>query len=259
MFKKIFKNNSKVSTMSQGYTAFTLAEVLITLGVIGVIAAITIPILLQATSKQTYATSLKKFYVNFNQVLQQVNLDNSCTNDLKCTKLFASGTTQTSLGTNLVKYFKITKDCGVSTTDNCFASATNSNYDDSGSTDSYNRMDGYKFLTVDGMSVYIENYIDNCTSSWSSGVGTDYMSQVCGLVAVDVNGPQKPNRWGIDAFFFFITNAHGSVLYPMGGINDKSWGVEHWWNGTNKTCQTGATIGYYCAGRVIDDGWEMKY
>ena len=40
--------------------AFTLAEVLITLGIIGVVAAITLPILIQKYQKQVWVNQLKK-------------------------------------------------------------------------------------------------------------------------------------------------------------------------------------------------------
>lgn len=42
--------------------AFTLAEVLITLGIIGVVAALTMPMLIGHFEKTTTATKLKKFY-----------------------------------------------------------------------------------------------------------------------------------------------------------------------------------------------------
>jgi len=41
---------------------FTLAEVLITLGIIGVVAALTLPTLLQNHKRQVYSTQLKKTY-----------------------------------------------------------------------------------------------------------------------------------------------------------------------------------------------------
>lgn len=44
--------------------AFTLAEVLITLGIIGVVAAMTIPVLLVNTTSQKYRSKLKKNYFN---------------------------------------------------------------------------------------------------------------------------------------------------------------------------------------------------
>ncbi len=49
--------------------AFTLAEVLITLGIIGVIAALTLPGLLAEYSKLVVETKLKKFYSQINQAI----------------------------------------------------------------------------------------------------------------------------------------------------------------------------------------------
>ncbi|MDD3236469.1 MAG: type II secretion system protein [Candidatus Gastranaerophilales bacterium] len=50
---------------------FTLAEVLITLVIIGVIAALTIPALLNNTNNEEYRTAGKKAYATLNQALQQ--------------------------------------------------------------------------------------------------------------------------------------------------------------------------------------------
>ena len=50
-------------------SAFTLAEVLITLGIIGIIAAITIPILIQNYKNNVVETRLKKMYSIMNQAI----------------------------------------------------------------------------------------------------------------------------------------------------------------------------------------------
>ena len=52
-----------------GEAAFTLAEVLITLGIIGVVAAITIPTLVQNYRQHVVETRLQKFYTTFNQAI----------------------------------------------------------------------------------------------------------------------------------------------------------------------------------------------
>ena len=49
--------------------AFTLAEVLITLGIIGVVAAMTMPVLIQKHRNQEVEVRLKKFYSSYNQAL----------------------------------------------------------------------------------------------------------------------------------------------------------------------------------------------
>lgn len=56
--------------------AFTLAEVLITLGIIGVVAAMTLPALVQNYKEQETVTRVKKFYSVFSQAYAQAILDN---------------------------------------------------------------------------------------------------------------------------------------------------------------------------------------
>ncbi len=55
--------------------AFTLAEVLITLGIIGIVAAMTMPALIQDTKKQQASSRLKKFISVINQALISAELD----------------------------------------------------------------------------------------------------------------------------------------------------------------------------------------
>ena len=55
--------------------AFTLAEVLITLGIIGVVAALTIPTLMANHRKQVVETSLEKFYSTMNQAIKMAEVD----------------------------------------------------------------------------------------------------------------------------------------------------------------------------------------
>ena len=55
---------------------FTLAEVLITLGVVGVISAMTLSSVINHYQKQATVNKLKKFYTNMNQVLMQAKADN---------------------------------------------------------------------------------------------------------------------------------------------------------------------------------------
>lgn len=51
------------------FDAFTLAEVLITLGIIGVVAALTLPNLISSYKKNIVETRLKKFYSVINQAI----------------------------------------------------------------------------------------------------------------------------------------------------------------------------------------------
>ena len=55
--------------------AFTLAEVLITLGIIGVVAAMTLPALVQKNNNRVVETRLMKFYSAINQAVKMAEVD----------------------------------------------------------------------------------------------------------------------------------------------------------------------------------------
>lgn len=60
----------------RGLTGFTLAEVLITLGIIGVVAALTMPALIANHKKTVVETRLAKFYSTINQAIIRSEADN---------------------------------------------------------------------------------------------------------------------------------------------------------------------------------------
>ena len=61
--------------MNKRRIAFTLAEVLITLGIIGVVAAMTLPALIQKNNNRVVETRLAKFYTTFNQAIQLAEVE----------------------------------------------------------------------------------------------------------------------------------------------------------------------------------------
>lgn len=58
------------------HAAFTLAEVLITIGIIGIVATITIPTLMTKYAKKRTETQLKAFYSKINQTLKMSAAEN---------------------------------------------------------------------------------------------------------------------------------------------------------------------------------------
>ena len=58
------------STQNDKKLAFTLAEVLITLGIIGIVAAMTLPAVIADSRKEATAAKVKKFYNTINNALQ---------------------------------------------------------------------------------------------------------------------------------------------------------------------------------------------
>lgn len=59
----------------QKYVAFTLAEVLITLGIIGVVAAMTLPALVSKYQKQVTVNRLKRSYTTLSQMFNMARKD----------------------------------------------------------------------------------------------------------------------------------------------------------------------------------------
>jgi len=252
----IVNKKPEVLTISGGNKGFTLAEVLITLGIIGIVAAMTIPTLIANNQKIQYVTALKKVYSNVNQVLVQYSADNGCVGDLKCTGLFAASNTATNVGDALAPYFSISQNCKTAT--GCFSSAVSANFDGSwGRGNSFQAPDTYRFTTLDGVNCYLLNYSYNCEYNTSTGATGD-MQQLCGEFIVDVNGDKGPNNLGRDIFWFYITNGRGPKLYPFGGQddgNDTPWDA----NTSDLQCDGSNVAGNYCAGRVIEEGWQMNY
>ena len=177
------------------HTAFTLAEVLITLGIIGVVAAMTMPTLINNAKNKELHSGLMKAYSVMQTVVQNIHVEEG----LLLTNI--QGTSSGAYKTKFIKFFNVADDCG---TLNCYSrteglpriyktytnSTINGHYFDDG-----------QFLTQDGMFFMIEN---------PSTIAGDYI-----LLSVDVNGPLKnPNRWGFDVFTFEIMS--DGKLMPSG-------------------------------------------
>ena len=190
---------------------FTLAEVLITLVIIGVIAAITIPTVVANSQEQAIRSALKKNVSVLQQVLYKYYMEHG-----EQLNPLTYETTHT-LKPELIKYFNVMYDCGLGNDDvntACIPNQANASYDKKNQTAymNYNGtskismepFDDGQFVLTDGTLVLIENY---------SVTKTIYIS-------VDVNGfGKKPNRLGKDLFMFQLME-DGS-LKPMGAKGTK--------------------------------------
>jgi len=246
--------------------AFTLAEVLITLGIIGVVAALTIPTLMANYQKVQYVTGLKKAYAEITEALKLMANDHGCPDNLKCTGIFDGDNDM--LGNEFKKYIKVAKDCGTKTYNpndentKCTSATVDDFYDGSdGRSDANTVYEGYyNFITADGFSVTLANYDGNCESNDVDSAPDLNLSKVCGLVYIDVNGLKGPNNEGRDIFSFLITNGKGPALYPNGSSEMKNTG-RGWVNasGTPISCIEENPEGWNCTARIMEQGWQMKY
>ena len=87
-------------------SAFTLAEVLVTLGIIGVVSAMTVPTLIQNHQRKTYVTQLHKVYNEISQVLLQYQTDKNALN-LREAGLIS----QNAVDDMIRSYFKVVQEC----------------------------------------------------------------------------------------------------------------------------------------------------
>ncbi|MCK7521128.1 MAG: prepilin-type N-terminal cleavage/methylation domain-containing protein [Ignavibacteriales bacterium] len=210
--------------MKKKSVGFTLAEILITLTIIGIVATLTIPALQRAYEKQQIVTSLQTVVTTGNAALKQMAADKGCIDDLHCTGVFERGAKTPvnhtkDVGDELVKYFNVAKNCSNTTNMDCWAASFNNNFDGSGgnttTVNSSNQI--YKFITANGMAYRFVPQ-SSCNNNKSNNK-TGHMKQMCGTLYVDINGPIKgPNYLGRDIFAFFITNGKGALLYPSGRV-----------------------------------------
>ena len=174
--------------------AFTLAEVLITLGIIGVVAALTLPSVVQNYQKRSLEVATQKFYSVMSQAIKQYMADEGV-DDLRQSSLIGydddSDEVITAKNDEFFKKYLKAQICE----DGCFADnyktqAGEISFAIGKSADDYD-MKG-RYLLPDGMVV--DTYAIPV-------VGYDYIP---GALHVDVNGRKGPNKWGQDIFTFGV-------------------------------------------------------
>ena len=203
--------HAELVSASHGFykkVAFTLAEVLITLGIIGVVAAMTLPSLIQNYQKKALATQTQKFYSMMSQAVKQYMADYGV-DDLRNTPLADDNYEErespeaiASLRDFATKYLKVVKECNPSNEDdnNCFAPVYRL-WDNSIPDERHN------FTTRLGSGE--QDYV----LSDGSVIRIFYNAPI--ELYVDVNGKKGPNRvgydlWSMDIFYDGVID-EGSV------------------------------------------------
>ena len=188
--------------------AFTLAEVLITLGIIGVVAAMTIKTLTAYVQDVEYSAALKKVYATFASATTSIKSDNG--GDMQGIWIDNSTVhfTANSFGNLYAKYIKTEKICAAVPD----PADSNQCWHKNGTT--YN---------LDGSS-YVGGWCSACSVLQSSqgfwaeafipggyeyfdceGVIANGPSNICLGFTVDTNGIKPPNRTGYDIHILYIT------------------------------------------------------
>ena len=202
---------------------FTLSEVLISLTVIGVVSALTIPHLLKNSRSATVGPKLTKAVNIFESANQKLLFESGIDN---IGLLNAYPNTLTNyINMHSTDQYTITTYNG----DNYTVNAAEGS-------DGKAARDGAWFITTDGM-VYSINTGSN-------------------RVHIDVNGSTGPNRVGKDVFVFSLWN--NGTLRPKGahnwdGTNNNLWSIN------NRCTRNDVTDGTYCAGSIFENDFKVIY
>lgn len=190
--------------------AFTLAEVLITLGIIGIVAEMTIPTVLQNFQDKAIATGLKKTYSTLNQAYTMAVQENGTPDNWGI--IFGNSPAMLN---KMSPYLRISKDC-IDGSQGCWPTNTYYKYlaPAQGNFGIIDMEITPKLRLNDGTLLYAAGYVADC--SWSRGT-SPALQHICGLYYVDVNGYKSPNVIGKDTFFFWLTK---SGIFPAGSPQD---------------------------------------
>jgi len=215
---------------------FTLAEVLITLGIIGIVAEMTIPSLVNSYQNQIYVTSFKEEFAIMSSAWQQLitenggyiagvyptadsALDGLCTK-MKCTTICHSSDDQTKcfLDTNWLMLNK-----GAA----------------------WQSILGPSAILANGFSFSILGFSSDCSSA-------RYKAETCFVTYFDTNSFKKPNIMGRDIFEVFV-NQNNITPQGVAGTGGETF--------LQAMCDPNGASGYKgasCGARIlIENG--MKY
>lgn len=191
--------------------AFTLAETLITLTILGIIASITIPNLINSYNERQYVTKLKKEYATLSNALEAAVVENGPVTSWNFKNSNDYGNKEADIVLQkLIPYLNVSQNCGWEDTScapsNIKYSALNKNIEwpEPPSNKRFARA-----ILKDGALIFINTF---GSTTATANEGKDYA-----YIKVDVNGKKGPNRLGVDTFDLVISE---TGLVP-GGIGDE--------------------------------------
>ncbi len=242
------------SHLSLKSAAFTLAEVLVTLGIIGVVSAMTVPSLMQNYQRQSYVTQLHKTYNEFTQAFLQYKNDR---NALWLTE--AGHTRHQDMMPFMKQYFKVVQECGTTSTP-CFASSYKNQNGGTYVVDTLNRGGTYYGVLASGVSFGIMyDALDT---------GTIYTDDFSYRIVVDINGKKGPNIYGRDLFVMYVfPDGVIDVYYANPACRENNsclsgkTNVTDWRESVAANCAsaTGEVWHDGCFARILNDNWQMNY
>ena len=228
---------------------FSLAEILITIGIIGIIAAITIPFLIQNYQKYITVNRLKKEYSVISNAFVTSQEENGEMNTWGMTAMGSVNDGPKVLvpffQNYIIKYLDIVDDCGY----NCKKQTKVKRYRLNGMDWNWDNYFYYIIYLKDGSVVAF--MVDNDSVVWS------YVK-----IFVDINGDRGPNVSGKDVFTILL-DPNGNSAIKLYGIDTIKYSKNR--NsllGNCRECCSKTTAGNYagdfCGGLIQYDGWKIS-
>ena len=211
--------------------AFTMAEILLSLTIIGVVAAITLPSLTGNINERTWNTQRKALYARFSQA---ISLMPSMNGYGTLEEGDPNGVTETFITAGLSKVLKMTNicdhehlaDCGLpdkitplagsvitpfpatmADLNSTMVNATHESF-----SHSIINTKAAAFETQNGESIAVY-YNPTCVSELSSSVWWDpIQNRICANFVYDLNGNKGPNTYGKDIGFITVLYSADSVV-----------------------------------------------
>ena len=241
---------------------FTLAEVLITLGIIGVVAAMTIPVIIDKYQEQATITKFKKAYKTIQDALAMAQIEEDTLDNWDYSKDPNNlVNNENFVDKYLIKHFNIIKNCKTRKNEGCWQKEkplllNEKSYWPYGS---YDGDSSYKILTNDGFA-YEFGYVQNCVQN----------SKFCISFVVNLAPQAKKQVFGRNIFIFDAYPGMNQV-FPRGIYNhdsSKSIAQRRDSNGNwlkvskterDKWCNKNGNGPDWCAGKIVVEGYKINY
>ena len=256
---KIMKDREAWSN-NQKQGGFTLAEVLITLGVIGVVAAVTMPTVIKNLNNAITVSKLKKSYAEISQMANNIKVNTGC-ETLECTGLLTD--------------FSLEKFVEYSGLKNAKIYYTNFNwtqplYCEKEECEDRTGLVFRNIIITDGNTGYFVN-VNNRPDPYLPE--TSFI-----VIGVITNNPKRAVKGiqifkqGRDTFRYVITENLTAEPVVM-GFGAKMWSLSETQKYKNdyisvdyikRGCDSNSTEithlqGFSCAARILLDGWKINY
>lgn len=208
--------------------AFTLAEILITLAIIGIVASITTPTLIGNYKKQAYATQIKAVFYELNEAIDLLLTEESKTRTLDTslyTNILPDGTSVDGVDNFMNTYFTVVQKC-VNGAGNCFAAK----YNNSANNNPCRRYTAY----------VLNSGVALCPRKSSNSTNITFY--------IDINGIAGPNSAGRDLF-----HAKTPITDDIQEFIDMSS------NNCRDFTSTTSTYGQGCIKKLQENNWKMNY